>query len=706
MTKWTAPDIASIRGDNSRPLQKIFGSLSEHLKDYQNGYTLDGLDDVVITSPTAGQTLSYDAVNSLWKNATFSDGGGLTNLNASNLASGTVPTGRMTGAYTGITSVGTLGSLTVTGDLTVDTTTLTVDSTNNRVGIGTLSPSTALQVAGTVTATAFAGPLTGNVTGNVSGSAATVTGASQTAITSIGTLTTLLTGQTCSTATVAAANDTGSFSVRGNASFPAVMSFHRTGTYAVNFGLSTANKMELGGWSASTIKFTWDMATGNYDAVGTVSAANLTTAGNVTLSASTNAVISTANTPDSALPWCRGPVLQGQTGWAFYSAISASYRMGFRSNSTGTTKYFWTADSALIGQAPADSEVTNTLNVMGTGRFTSTVTAPTFSGALSGNASTATKAGSLGASGLSGTAMTFHWSGQGGQPNWLWGGSDGSNMYVYNPSNFNVNSATTATNQSGGTVSATYLTVTGGEWLRTSSGGGWYNSTYAAGIYSKATREVWTYNASRFIASNNSVGANYGAQQLEVRSNDLNSGGSVAGISFHVYGANAPVLRYWTGTGAGLDVGNEGGTGYWYMGANNFVTRSSMRWKTDIRRRPQEQIVEVGLRLLEGETAIWDSKDIEPIFDEENECYVQPCAEQRELVKDDWVQRRHFNKRGYIVEELEKVFPEAVHYESDGKPSGVDYGVITTELVDILKLVVLQNDDQQRRIELLEKKRK
>ena len=41
---------------------------------------------------------------------------------------------------------------------------------------------------GTLTATAFAGPLTGNVTGNASGTAATVTGAAQTAITSVGTL--------------------------------------------------------------------------------------------------------------------------------------------------------------------------------------------------------------------------------------------------------------------------------------------------------------------------------------------------------------------------------------------------------------------------------------------------------------------------------------------------------------------------------------
>lgn len=35
----------------------------------------------------------------------------------------------------------------------------------------------------------------------------------------------------------------------------------------------------------------------------------------------------------------------------------------------------------------------------------------------------------------------WHWSGQGGQPTWLWGGNSENNYYVYNPSNFNVNSA-------------------------------------------------------------------------------------------------------------------------------------------------------------------------------------------------------------------------------------------------------------------------
>jgi hypothetical protein len=49
-------------------------------------------------------------------------------------------------AQTQITSVGTLGSLTVSGDLTVDTSTLKVDSTNNRVGIGNATPDVSLDV--------------------------------------------------------------------------------------------------------------------------------------------------------------------------------------------------------------------------------------------------------------------------------------------------------------------------------------------------------------------------------------------------------------------------------------------------------------------------------------------------------------------------------------------------------------------------------
>jgi len=64
--------------------------------------------------------------------------------------------------------------------------------TDNQIDLGTSS----LEFKdaffdGTVTADAFAGPLTGDVTGNASGTALTVTQAAQTAITTVGTLTTL-----------------------------------------------------------------------------------------------------------------------------------------------------------------------------------------------------------------------------------------------------------------------------------------------------------------------------------------------------------------------------------------------------------------------------------------------------------------------------------------------------------------------------------
>lgn len=38
----------------------------------------------------------------------------------------------------------------------------------------------------------------------------------------------------------------------------------------------------------------------------------------------------------------------------------------------------------------------------------------------------------------------WHWSGQSGQPSWIWGGNSENNYYVYNPSNFRVNYAKSA----------------------------------------------------------------------------------------------------------------------------------------------------------------------------------------------------------------------------------------------------------------------
>lgn len=115
--------------------------------------------------------------------------------------------------------------------------------------------------AGTITAT-----LNGNASTATSATSATSATTATTATTATnqsggtvnattGTFSGLVTGATASTADINNANDTGSFSCRGNASFPASMSFHRTGVYAINMGLSTSNNFVIGGWSASANAF-------------------------------------------------------------------------------------------------------------------------------------------------------------------------------------------------------------------------------------------------------------------------------------------------------------------------------------------------------------------------------------------------------------------------------------------------------------------
>lgn len=99
----------------------------------------------------------------------------------------------------------------------------------------------------------------------------------------------------------------------------------------------------------------------------------------------------------------------------------------------------------MVSQGYANTSFARTaylLDSSGNTSFPGNVTAPSFTGSLSGNATASTKLYTDGST--SGSLMTFNWSGQGGQPTWLWGGTDPTNMYVYNPSNFSVNYASTS----------------------------------------------------------------------------------------------------------------------------------------------------------------------------------------------------------------------------------------------------------------------
>lgn len=53
---------------------------------------------------------------------------------------------------------------------------------------------------------------------------------------------------------------------------------------------------------------------------------------------------------------------------------------------------------------------------------------------------------------VGGGDLNFNWSGQAGQPTWLWGGNDPSAINVYNPSNFNVSNALTTSQRTFGNV--------------------------------------------------------------------------------------------------------------------------------------------------------------------------------------------------------------------------------------------------------------
>ena len=185
--------------------------------------SIDDVGDVVVTSVAAGQFLRYNGPN--WVNAAIT-AGDIPTLNQNTLGNAATVTtnANLTGdvtsvgnATTVVTNANLTGDVTSIGNATsiaagvivnadinasagiVDTKLATISTASKVSNSATTATSanTASAIvardasgnftAGTITA-ALTGNVTGDVTGNVSGTAATVTGAAQTAITSVGTL--------------------------------------------------------------------------------------------------------------------------------------------------------------------------------------------------------------------------------------------------------------------------------------------------------------------------------------------------------------------------------------------------------------------------------------------------------------------------------------------------------------------------------------
>lgn len=124
--------------------------------------------------------------------------------------------------------------------------------------------------------------------------------------------------------------------------------------------------------------------------------------------------------------------------------------------------------------------------------------------------STSYTAARLGRGGDANAPMTFHWNGQGGQPTWLWGGNDGANMYVYNPSNFSVNYANWSGLVQGS--DSTYVQTSSGTRLAVQTDGNLV-------LYHGWNRPVWQTGTSslRFKKNVNDISEERARKILDIR---------------------------------------------------------------------------------------------------------------------------------------------------------------------------------------------
>lgn len=349
--------------------------------------------------------------------------------------------------------------------------------------------------AGTITAT-----LSGAVLGNASTASALQTGRTIT-----------LSGAATGTATLfdGSANISIPVTTLSAASLTGIIpSANLSGSYAINISgtAALASSMPYSGLTSIPTLSNWSTVPGNLISLG-VSWKNYGN-GHVIFDASagTSPTGTAINASTAATPW----------------TVTYPHLMGWN----GAATYGVRVDSARISDSTSGSAASATLAV---------------------------KASTLAAGGGNGTAMTFNWSGQAGQPTWLWGGNDGVNMYVYNPGNFSVAYATTAGNANS-------------------------ISNAVGGAY------IWT-NTNQFKANGNT--ANISSPPLQAFSDN----GAGAIMAFHRAGNYALNM--------GLDSDNVFRIGGWSAGANrlqmdmsgNLTMAGDVTAFSDIRKKTDISII-------------------------------------------------------------------------------------------------------------------
>lgn len=341
--------------------------------------------------------------------------GQLTSVTNTNIAiNGSAVSGNITGSAGSVANALTLGTyLTGTSFNGSAAVTATVDATSaNTASKVVARDSSGDFSAGTITAALSGNASTATAATNISGGAANQipyqTGAATTSFITAPTTAGTYLGWN------------GSAFAYSAISTPASVTFN-------NSGSGDASGTSFNGSTARTI---------SYNTVGAPSTGGTGASGTWNISISGNAATATSATSASTATYATtAGSITGQANSATITATSANTGSQIVLRDSSGNFSAGTITASLSGNATTSSSTT-------------------------GNAATATlatKASTLAQNGGNGAAMTFNWSGQSGQPTWLWGSNDGTNVYVWNPSNFSVNYATS----SGSSSSSTYATTAG-----------------------------------------------------------------------------------------------------------------------------------------------------------------------------------------------------------------------------------------------------
>jgi hypothetical protein len=360
--RWTNPTTASLRGEDSRPLQQTFSSLSSYLEKLDNAITAAAASGVSSLSAGTGISLSGSTGSVTVSNT------GVTNITGTaNQISVSAPTGPI---VISIPNSPTLsGTLTAGGFYAVGQLTLNRANATGVFAGGNIN----LQIDGTTQAQIGVTSSRVEINGNVTATGYIQAGSS--GITDAGSVS--ATGWFRSSGGTGWYNQTygggiwmqdstyvrvygskifvAETGITGTAQYGSYGSISLRGTTGGYTGLSNPDTASAFMWTNTVSGHYRNNNTWSYYFENGV--LYLTGDGNYRL---------TYNNNNGGLPWHYGPTLVGYNGWSYYSTARARFEMGHRDNTSSGHIYAWVTGGLILGSSPNDSMAgTATLTIAG-----------------------------------------------------------------------------------------------------------------------------------------------------------------------------------------------------------------------------------------------------------------------------------------------------------------------------------------------------